>query len=648
MKTILSILLAVLAIGFADVGGSSAQLDKLLKDKKKDKGKSDSQGGRAAGGGQQQEGAKDSRLTQALTDLRKLFGDFDTVIKEGKWGNQNWESQLPRYVNKIELQIQMIEKNWPKEDTKPMWEGVDRRKAAIAARGNSAGGGGNSAASMLPYYKGIAEAVSRSPYDIVAEHMLPTVSGDQVQPSTMVQILQQIDYPSLAKRMASDKASQPKYFYALKNRLHKPARGQEAKDGKEIGVTSGDDEKINESINKLLLWKDKMEDGQRELARAVSICIAQGDGITYSTDVKLAYFEMAGLMARSFKAMFPDNPVFEDVEKEANSAFERAMTNFAHLFTSPFHKQNVNKVVLFKNPQTVGKENAADIVTEIVPGQPVYAMAYFRQTVKEIGATKIDRDLGYSVSCLPDAFFKLSTEDKGVSSSVHLYDVGGKDQPALKLSYIAVDLLPDPEKTTYKSHLQYLPTLHMVKWMLSLTPGTYDIVFGLDDKGYDDKFAATGNFRIQLDGKGKEVLKAYYEKLWVKKLSTVVFPDHYGSVDKQLEIPNRDELSKYGKLIKLSCAQTGVVMKPFPNQTQVDNYVGTGYGLFERTDGKYEIILLSFSRRPTEKNFRWTGLGAIPDDYTFSSNGYQIRPTILNFGYEIPKENIAKSGNWKQ
>ncbi len=614
-----------------------------LKPKEKEKGKSDSQGGRA-GGATTNTNTSAPNIDPALKDLKTQFNNLDIHLKESQWGDENWESRIPSYLNKIDIQIKYIEKNWPAENTKPMWEGYERRKTAIAARGGNATDG-NAVGSMMSYYKGKAELLREMPSSVSSSFLVPE---DPENPSPTVRILLTIDYPALAKRMEEDRSKTPKYFYALKNRLHTPAKGQDLKDGKEAGITTPDEEEINESINKILLWKDKMESAQGECARGVSVCIAKGDQVTHSNDVKMAYYEAAGAMAKSFKSMFPDNPVFDDLVRESNAALDKVMTNFAHLFTGEFHKKNIKKVVGFKSPQIIGKENSADVITEITPGQPFYMIAYFRQTVKELGATKNDPDFGYSVATLPKAFFKESTEDKGVSSFIRLYDVGGKDQPAMKQAYVIYDLLPDPDKTNYKSHLQYLPALHFTKWMLSLTPGVHEIIFGLDANGYDDKFAATTRLKINLDSKGKESLKAYYEKLWAKKLSMVVFPDQYGSTDQQNEIPNAIELAKYGKLIKLTCAQTGTVMKPFPNQTQVNNFVGTGHGLFLRDDGKYEIINLGFSRQPSEQKFRWTGLGVGPDDYTLSSTGYQIKPTLISFGYEIPKENISKTGNWKQ
>lgn len=591
--------------------------------------------------------APDPRIANATTELRKLFADLDATIAEGKWGNSSWEQSVARAINRVELHAKMIERTWPNENLKTVWEGVDRRKQQVAARGGNATGG-DQVAAMRAYYEEKAALVARAPAEVAAAHMLPSVSGGVVEPSTTITILQGLDYPALKQRMAEDKGKSPKYFFALSNRMQTPAKGQEAKKGSEIGVTTDGEEKINKAINAILRWRDKMETGQRECAKAVSMTIAQGDATTHSADVKIAHYEMAALMARSFTSMFPDNPMFADVQKEAERAVDRGMQSLAHLFTGPFHRQHVNQIVLFKKPQQPGKENAADVVTEITPGQPVYAIAYFRQTVKEIGATKNDKDLGYSVATLPKFFVKESTDPKGSSSSVALYDVGGKDQPALKLAYVAIDLLPDPE-TTYKSHLQYLPSLHFAKWLLSQTPGAHDLVIGVDDQGLDDKFSATAKVRVNLDPAAKEALKAYYEKLWAKKLSTVVFPDLYGAVDKQADIPNRSELAKYGRLVKLSYAQTGTVMKPWPNEKQVNNYVGSGYGLFELQNGSYEIIALSFSRLPSEKKFRWTGLDVTPSDYTLSGEGgLQIRPTLVNFGYEIPKANITKSASWKQ
>ncbi|MBX7150373.1 hypothetical protein K1X84_01945 [bacterium] len=637
------------------VGNSYSQIDlKKLKGKDKskketnDKQKSASQDGRASNNDSKKSGGSNNvALNNAVKALQNDFMALDELSRAPQWDDYNWDYKAQKYLKQIPDRIGKVRELEANHADLPKYEDLQKRfQAWYDTKGGNAANA-DAAGSMLAYYKGKAQLLTNAPASIVAEFMIPQLSGDNLQPSETINILSAMDYPSMADRMKTDREKFPKYFYALKNRLQKPAKGQELKDGKEIGVTTKDDEQINSSINSILLWRDKMEAAQGELAKGVSICIAKGDEVTYSNDVKMAYYESASLMARSFKSMFPDNSVFEDLTREADNALDRVMTNFAHLFTSDFHKKNIKKIIAFKNPQVVGKENPADVITEIVPGQPFYMIAYFRQTIKELGATKNDPDLGYSVATLPTAFFKDAT-DQSSSSSIRLYNIGGKDQEIMKKAYIIYDLLPDPDQTNYKSHLQYLPALHFTKWLLSLTPGRHDILFGLDADGYNDRFAATIQFSINLDSKSKEALKAYYEKLWAKKLSAVVFPDQYGSTDQQNEIPNRDALSKYGKLLKLTCKQTGQVMKPWPNENQVDNYVGTGFGLFERTDGKYEIIGLSFLRKPSESQFRWTALGGIPDDYALNASGYQIKPALLSFGYEIPKENIGKSGNWKQ
>jgi len=208
-----------------------------------------------------------------------------------------------------------------------------------------------------------------------------------------------------------------------------------------------------------------------------------------------------------------------------------------------------------------------------------------------------------------------------------------------------IDLQPDPS-TTYASHLAYLPALHFTRWLLDLKPGSYTLEFSATPGLQVDptKKGAHGELKLTVTAESKARLQAYYQALWAKKLSTVVYPDDFGARDRKGEIPNADHLAKYGKLLKLTCAQTNKVMKPFPNQHQVKNYVGAGYGLFEK-DGRYLVIPLGFVRKPEEPILRFSTVRGIPDDYALRGPKEYL-PTVLEFGYEIPKANLAKTGAW--
>ena len=115
-------------------------------------------------------------------------------------------------------------------------------------------------------------------------------------------------------------------------------------------------------------------------------------------------------------------------------------------------------------------------------------------------------------------------------------------------------------------------------------------------------------------------------------------------------ISNWEELKKYGYPEKVTVERTGQVMKPWPREDEVESFIGSGWGLFKKDDGKYEVIGLSFIQKPGEKNWRWGGIASDMDYYTLLETGrsenFRVHPTKLSYGYEIRQEHIQKNSVW--
>jgi len=85
-------------------------------------------------------------------------------------------------------------------------------------------------------------------------------------------------------------------------------------------------------------------------------------------------------------------------------------------------------------------------------------------------------------------------------------------------------------------------------------------------------------------------------------------------------------------------------MKPWPNENQVEYFTGAGYGVFKRTDGKYEIIRLDFRKSPGSSQFDFSGANVM-SHYEIEGS-MTIKSEVLNLGYEISKEGIDKCTIW--
>jgi hypothetical protein len=356
------------------------------------------------------------------------------------------------------------------------------------------------------------------------------------------------------------------------------------------------------------------------------------------------YANVAAQFADAFAKLQPNNQEMVKKKQEAQAQINTIIAALRPKLSGKFQEENLEQVVAFKQKQTLGQENKADIIQEIVPGQPTYLIAYAVDPLTTLGAKGV-QGTGNRPR-LPKFFFKnLQAEDMEVSVYPYCNEaIFNKMKGAF---YMEFELFPDLSKTNYESHLNYMPTLHLTQFLLSQPAGTYqcELRFGEDNGDIGPKTKVS----IKLTEDSKKTLQTYHDQMWAKKLATVTFNTQYGAGDDRNMVSNWQELSRHGKLVKLSVSQTGTVMRPWPNENQVESYVGSGWILVERPDGKYEVIGYSFVKKPGEQKWRVTAVASDMDYYTLSIPsrlGYKIEAKRLELGYEIPKENIAKGNVW--
>ena len=215
--------------------------------------------------------------------------------------------------------------------------------------------------------------------------------------------------------------------------------------------------------------------------------------------------------------------------------------------------------------------------------------------------------------------------------------------------YVEFEWFPDMATVNYKSHLEYMPIMHLGQYLLKLQNGKYNVNMLFGNNIHTD-IGSRGSFVIVMNDEIRSNLKNYLEKLWIKKLESVTFNSQYGDKDQRNIIYNVEELKKYGYPEKLSVERTGKVMKPWPNDKEVESFVGSGWGLFKRDDGKYEVIGLGFVQKPGDQKWKWTSIASDMDYYVLTETGgsetQRVQPQKLEQGYEINTTNIQKNGVW--
>jgi len=586
---------------------------------------------RPSGGGE----VVDPAAIKAVIAAKQQFQRVVAHGKQGKWTNERWNRDLDTLINQLEAKVKAVQAKWPQEPlgnlpglpAKLRANATLRRKqAGVAAGAKAAKAGQGEGAKLEAYYRRAAkEGADSFPYDLTPKNLVDREAAFLA-----------LDLAALEARIAQDSARFPAVF-AYYGRQD-PAKYGEMKYGgpKAPQIADKDLKRVHQfHLPKIYQLKARLKGKEKILAETVAFAMKRGK----SVDDALAAVRLGQAILRCF----PKDAGLEAQLAAAKALVETRLEAFAPLMKGPFHRQHLRQLVAFSSRQTLGQEQAGQVVAELTPGKPLYLVGYLTESVKDIGFTRRDSKLGFETTRMPDLKFRL----KGVQGQPFRLPVYSKVQGKglADVGAVVIDLLPDPS-TTYATHYAYLPALHFARWLLELKPGSYTLELSATAGLRVDSTqnGAHGELKLTVTPESQAQLKAYYKALWAKKLSTVVYPDDYGVRDRKTEIPNADHLAKYGKLLKLTCAQTNKVMKPFPNQHQIKNYVGMGYGLFEK-GGRYVVIPLGFVRKPSEPVLRWTTVRGTPDDYALRGPK-EFLPTILDHGYEIPQANLAKTGSW--
>lgn len=331
-----------------------------------------------------------------------------------------------------------------------------------------------------------------------------------------------------------------------------------------------------------------------------------------------------------------------DVQTQYNAVINALKPNLS----GNFHEQNLDRICLFNQKQTIGKENNEQQIQEIIPGKSTYLVAYTTDPLVDLGIKSFMSTGGRPK--LPYLQFKdITVNDQTEPVVLPIYCNEPIFNKMKNAYYVEFDMFPDLSKTNYESHLNYMSSLHLTEFFLTLKPGTYKYELFLGEQNGD--IGPKTVFTVTINNETKAALQVYHDQMWAKKLASVTFNTQYGAGDDRSMVMNWEDLNRHGKLIKLSVTQTGKVMRPWPNENQVESFVGSGWILVERTDGKYEVIGYSFVKKPTDKQWRVTAVASDMDYYTLmvpSSIGSKIPAKRLEFGYEIPKENISKGSIW--
>ncbi len=358
------------------------------------------------------------------------------------------------------------------------------------------------------------------------------------------------------------------------------------------------------------------------------------------------YANSAMQLSNAIAAFQTANQEITKAKKDAEAQYNAVLTALRPSLSGDFHEGKLEQICLFNQKQIPGKENREQEIQEIIPGKPTYLVAYAVDPLTSLGAKSV-----MSSGNRPKLpYLQLKNITKDDQSEPVVLPVYCNESIFSKMKdafYVEFDMFPDLNKTNYESHLNYMPSLHLTQFFLTQPVGTYKYELFLGE--INGTIGPKSVFTITITEETKAALQAYHDQMWAKKLASVTFNTEYGAGDDRNQVMNWQDLGRHGKLLKLSVAQTGKVMKPWPNENQVESFVGSGWILVERTDGKHEVIGYSFVKKAGDKLWRVTSVASDMDYYTLmvpSTVGSKIAAKRLELGYEIPAANITKGNIW--
>ncbi len=455
----------------------------------------------------------------------------------------------------------------------------------------------------------------------------------------------------LDKRIESDKKRSPETFkyYGSKN---------EMPEGMDYGGPNNDAlpsrlKWTNDYVIKYYKWKPKAAKQHTEIASAILKYVdASKERISANAELNTRIAYEYVLIAKELSAAFeniqgkndPLQKTMAKIEEQRNSIIQLIKSKI----TGKFHENNLQKVVAFNTKQTLGKENESQIAAELVPGKYAHIVAYAVEPQNRFGAKSSASTGGRETQ--PGIYIQFNINSQNpITVSQKIYCNQEIFNTMRDKYYVEFDWFPDLTTVNYKSHLQYMPIMHLGQYLMRLQNGKYTVNFLFGDDIHTD-IGARGALTIVINDEIKKDLKTYLDNLWTKKLESVTFNSQYGDKDQRNIIFNWEELKKYGYPEKVTVQRTGQVMKPWPRQNEVESYVGSGWGLFKKDDGKYEVIGLGFVQKPGDSKWKWTSIASDMDYYilleTGNGDNYRVHPKKLDQGYEILSQNINKNGVW--
>lgn len=222
----------------------------------------------------------------------------------------------------------------------------------------------------------------------------------------------------------------------------------------------------------------------------------------------IKYAEQAKQLSDAALLILPNDSAIRATNKlVATSLAQVGGAVFAKVYTSDFHKKNVEKVVFFSKKPKIKSENNAMPKSLYKAGDFIYAMAYLKGSFKDL--TKATNSISITTNIYVD----------GSKKTDHTFTMDWNELQK-DLSYLFIEVVPDPVTNQHSGPAKYAQKL------ASISPRNHTIRLSIDavQPGTSHKIhLAEGEFNLDCST-GQEKLANYAVIYREKALSSIFMP----------------------------------------------------------------------------------------------------------------------------
>lgn len=346
---------------------------------------------------------------------------------------------------------------------------------------------------------------------------------------------------------------------------------------------------------------------------------------------KIAFLSDVASLADDFAQIFPNDAAVTLAQNKAKTEMQNFVKS-APFISSPFHVENMNKIILFTKNVKVGQESGASTSEVIAPDKGTKAIGYFSKNL---------------LSSTNKVHLNITLKGQYKQVQQLFYWQNGLKDLLEKTGYAEFDFFPDANALNFKSPYQFDPHINVLAYFLAQADGQYEMELAFEigrkqNMGGDTKITQT--FTLDLSAANKQKMKALHEALLQKRIETIMMPK---CTDNTGNIGNKEGFAKYGKLLKYTQTdEIGVVRDQSKIGKPIIGKNTDGWAAVERPNGDIELLKIGLSMPNGQTFWKFTSLSQMPSDYEMvGATNYHAGKGV--FGYLMKKANVAKCQPWE-